>query len=555
MDVRLSTTFQNSLAKLNNDEQKQTKISAMDLQLNPSNPGLQFHKLDRSRDPNFCSIRVSRDIRIILHKSKSTLLLCYVDHHDDAYKWAERRKMEQHPKTGAPQIVEIRELVVEIERPVYIDTPAQAVSKPLLFERFTDDEILGFGVPLEWLPDVKRADEDNILDIATHLPEEAAEAVLEIATGNIPEPGPIVLTGSNPFDHPDAQRRFRLMEDVEELALALDYPWEKWTTFLHPVQRKLVERSYNGPARVSGSAGTGKTIVALHRAAWLAKQYPDSRILLTTFSDALANNLDTKLKQLLSAEPRIIEQIDIEALDSVALRLYTAKHGVPELATEKFIDQLLAKSAEKIGSANDFNPFFIKSEWKDVVDTRQLTSWEQYRDVPRLGRKVRLSETKRRALWNLFSHVLDRLKTESKITQLSIYHQLTDHYQDRPSGPYDYIIVDEAQDIGIPQLQWLATMGSTKSTACSSLAIWGNVSSNRPFPGKPVVSISEDAQEALKLTTERHTKYVIVQTGYSTQPLLMSMGILNIAKVPFQCLTVPSLASRLLRMRQPKLST
>ena len=93
MEVILANTFQDSLDKLNNEEQKQAKITAMDLQLNPSSPGLQFHKLDRARDPNFCSIRVSRDIRIILHKSGSALLMCYVDHHDDAYAWAERRKL------------------------------------------------------------------------------------------------------------------------------------------------------------------------------------------------------------------------------------------------------------------------------------------------------------------------------------------------------------------------------------------------------------------------------------------------------------------------------
>src|SRR4029077_19230144 len=100
---------------------------------------------------------------------------------------------------------------------------------------------------------------------------------------------------------PDAQRRFRVMANVEELTRALDFPWEKWTVFLHPEQRQWVERDYAGPARVSGSAGTGKTIVALHRAAHLARKFPDGRVLLTTFSDALANALHTKLKRLVGS--------------------------------------------------------------------------------------------------------------------------------------------------------------------------------------------------------------------------------------------------------------
>lgn len=116
-----------------------------------------------------------------------------------------------------------------------------------------------------------------------------------------------VRVGSNPFTHPDALRRFRVMNDVEELERAFTYPWEKWTIFLHPAQRELVQRDYSGPARVSGSAGTGKTIVALHRAVFLVRWNPDNRVLLTTFSETLANALRAKLRRLISNEPRLGE--------------------------------------------------------------------------------------------------------------------------------------------------------------------------------------------------------------------------------------------------------
>ena len=114
MEFRIADTFIDSLARLTDQEQKAVKTTAFDLQMNPANPGMQFHKLDRAKDPNFCSVRVSRGLRLILHKSKESLLLCYVGHHDDAYRWAERRKLETHPKTGAAQLVEIRETVKEI---------------------------------------------------------------------------------------------------------------------------------------------------------------------------------------------------------------------------------------------------------------------------------------------------------------------------------------------------------------------------------------------------------------------------------------------------------
>ena len=462
MEVILANTFQDSLDKLNNEEQKQAKITAMDLQLNPSNPGLQFHKLDRARDPNFCSIRVSRDIRIILHKSGSVLLMCYVDHHDDAYAWAERRKMERHPKTGAQQIVEIRELVREIEVPVYIEKPQQAPEKPLLFTRFTDDELLSYGVPHEWIADVRAANEDSILDIADHLPEEAAEAVLEIATGNTPVAAPVTAESDNPFDHPDAQRRFRAIGDQEELAVALDSPWEKWTTFLHPTQRKLVEREYKGPARVSGTAGTGKTIVALHRAVWLSRNDPAARVLLTTFSDALANALRAKLKLLIGGEPRLAERIEVDSLESIAEKLYATHFGKPSIASDDEIAERISQSAAQSTDESEFSQAFLLGEWNDVIDARQITEWDEYKEAPRIGRKTRLAEAKRKALWEVLSRVVESLQSDKKITEKGIYHSLAEHYTNQPSGPYDYVIVDEAQDIGISQLQWLAAMGTNK---------------------------------------------------------------------------------------------
>jgi len=313
MEFRIADTFTDSLARLTGDEQKAVKTTAFDLQLNPANPGMQFHRLDNARDANFWSVRVNQDIRLIVHKTDASLLLCYVDHHDNAYQWAVRRRLEAHPKTGAAQLVEVRETVKEIIIPKYVDTEQSASPKSLLFADVSEDDLLSYGVPAEWVDDVRKADEDSILDLADHLPGEAAEALLNLATGVTPPVAPPVAAGEDPFKHPDAQRRFRVMNNVEELERALEYSWEKWLVFLHPAQRSLVEREYNGPARVSGSAGTGKTIVALHRAVFLARANPDARVLLTTFSDTLANALRTKLRRLISNEPRIGERLEVYA--------------------------------------------------------------------------------------------------------------------------------------------------------------------------------------------------------------------------------------------------
>lgn len=209
--------------------------------------------------------------------------------------------------------------------------------------------MLAYGVPQEWLPDVRVANEDSRVELAEHLPAEAGEALLTLATGGKPQMPEPATAESDPFEHPDAQRRFRVMSNVEELAQALDYPWERWNVFLHPAQRQWVERDYNGPARVSGSAGTGKTVVALHRAVHLARTNPNSRILLTTFSDALANALKPKLRRLMGKQPRLAERLELHAINALGKRLYASQFGKPRIAPAEEIQALLAEAAVRDG--------------------------------------------------------------------------------------------------------------------------------------------------------------------------------------------------------------
>src|SRR5579862_5332356 len=167
MEFRIAGTFTDSLSRLTAQEQKAAKTTAFDLQLNPASPGMKFHRIDRAKDPNFWSVRASSDIRLIVHKSASSLLLAYVGHHDDAYKWAERRKIERHPTTGAMQLVEIRERIADGE--TYRETPAEPAppigpvpsAKPKLFENLRKFELMAFGVPKEWVDTVRAADEDQ----------------------------------------------------------------------------------------------------------------------------------------------------------------------------------------------------------------------------------------------------------------------------------------------------------------------------------------------------------------------------------------------------------
>lgn len=483
MNFRIADTFTDSLAKLTGEEQKAVKTTAFDLQLNPASPGLSFHKLDQARDKHFWSLRASSDLRIIVHKTASSLLLCYVDHHDKAYRWAERRKLETHPTTGAAQLVEIRETVQEITVPKYVEAAALAPAKPALFCGVTDSALLSYGVPMEWLDDVRRADEDSLLALAEHLPSEAAEALLELATGGTPQLAPAAEAGADPFDHPDALRRFRVMNDVEELERALAYPWDKWMLFLHPAQRQWVERSYGGPARIAGSAGTGKTIVALHRAAYLARSNPEARVLLTTFSDTLANALRARLRRLISNEPRLAERLEVHAMNAVGERLYERHFGRPRIASADWIRERLVGAAQAEG-ANRFSARFLLSEWAEVVDAWQLESWEAYRDIKRLGRKTRLPEAQRAALWSVFETVRKQLADEGQVTHAGIFTRLVAEMAGRKHPPFDFVVVDEAQDISVAQLRFLAAVGAERPNGLFFAGDLGQRIFQQPFSWK-----------------------------------------------------------------------
>ena len=447
MNFRISDTFTGSLSKLNAQEQKATKTTVFDLQINPANPGLSFHRIDRAKDENFWSIRVNRDLRIVIHKTESDLLVCYVNHHDKAYSWAERRKIQQHPRTGSIQLIEVRERVEEIPVYVQIETEVTPTAKPPLFTEITDETLLDFGVPEEWLQDVRLATEDSLFDLADHLPQEAAEALLELATGGIPET--VAKTATKGFEHPDTQRRFRLVSDEGELALALEYPWEKWTIFLHPSQKAVVERHLNGPARVSGSAGTGKTIVALHRAGHLARARPTSKILLTTFSDALADLLGIKLDRLLGADSKLRQQITLKSIPSLATDLA----GSFNLASEEDVKVFIKLALEKAPD-NKLSARLVWGEWRHIFDAWQTNDWESYKSVPRLGMKTRLGSKQRESMFAVLAHVREQLNEAGQETWSTIYQRLINQH----SVDFDHIIVDEAQDLSIPQLRFLASL-------------------------------------------------------------------------------------------------
>jgi hypothetical protein len=439
--------------------------TALELEQDVAGWGKRLHRIDRAADGGFWSARAGRDLRLIVHRAGGTMLFAYAGHHDDAYAWAERKRLEVHERSGAMQFIEVAERTEE--RLVYTEkVEAAPVPMKRPFAALTDDQLLDVGVPRAWLDPVRQADEANVDGLFDSLPGEAAEALLDFATGGRLEDHIAVriAPGADPFTHPDAQRRFRVVDNLDELRAALDQPFERWAVFLHPAQRALVEREWAGPVRVSGSAGTGKTIVALHRAAYLARTQPDARVLLTTFSRPLAAALSRKRDVLTEAEPTLRERVAVRALDQAALDLYTAAFGQPSRATPAQVRAAIV-DASKAGLGGGHAAAFLFEEWDELVDAWNVTDAESYATLPRIGRRTRLGAQQREAAWSVFAFVRQRLADKKLVTWAMIYARLTGWLADGGRLPFTHVVVDEAQDLSVAQIRFLATVAGGRGDA------------------------------------------------------------------------------------------
>jgi len=328
MKFRIAATFYDSYSKLTGEEKKAVWSTNFELQRYPASLPKGSHKIDQAKDKNFWSVRVSDNIRMIVHRLDDSLLLCYVAHHENAYKWAERRKIETHPKTGAAQLVEVRETIQEIMVPRYVqETPP----KPPLLADVSNDSLLSYGVPPEWLNDVRQTNEDTLLSLDGHLPSEAFEALMDIATGGKPEVAKPVASGTDPFTHPDAQLRFPVVKNIDELQRSLDGPWEKRSEFKCIVfnLRKVFRNVFKCEGRPFGQKGRSHGISdGADGVQW--NTWTDPKDLKCTFSvnlEGVKCESNWPLARLLLQEQKKVElfqyisQLDVESKRKTIINL------------------------------------------------------------------------------------------------------------------------------------------------------------------------------------------------------------------------------------------
>src|SRR5438105_11121834 len=237
-------------------------------------------------------------------------------------------------------------------------------------------------------------------------------------------------------------------------------------------------------AATAGRRGSrDKTIVALHRAVALARRHPEARVLLTTFSKALANALKTRLRHLIGNEPEIAGRIEVHPVTGIAYAMYSAAFGRPNIASSALVRELLRQAAAQVGGQR-FTERFLFGEWRDVVDAWQLTSWNAYRDVARLGRKTRIGGKQREILWSIFERVRAELARRKAVTWPDVFGRVTEQITAVEKTAFDFAVVDEAQDVGIAELRFLAAVGASRSDGVFLTGDLGQRIFQQPFSWK-----------------------------------------------------------------------
>ena len=485
--VALSQDFLLKLGKLPSAVHARIVKWALKFQQDPMSSGINYEAIKAARDPNLRSIRIDQDWRGIVFKPDrgDLYILLHVDHHDDAYRWAERRKMSVNPVTGALQIVNLEsvepdvgeEKVPPTKQPGEAEAPA--VREPL-FASVSDNALIQLGTPEDLVPMVRRIRSEQELDaVQASLPLEAYEGLFLVVAGDAVSQilaeretrvDGKIDTGdfATALEAAESQARFVVVTSDAEMTAILNAPLAQWRVFLHPIQRKLAVGDRSGPVRVLGGAGTGKTVLALHRAKWLAKNRPPEgkKVLFTTFTRNLALDIEQNLKSLFLEDPDY-SKIEVCNLDRWVHRFLRQRSYDHQIIYKR--DAVAWDRAMQVTSADSgVDEGFFIDEWEQVIAPQGIKTLDDYRRVSRIGRKAVLTRSKRDMVWPVFEEYRAQLSSR----QLK---DVDDAYSDAAvlladSGGdvgYSSIVIDETQDFGPQALRLIRAMvPSGKNDLC-----------------------------------------------------------------------------------------
>ena len=462
--VAISSDFFSAFAALPKSKQGRVMDFVSKFRSNPMAPGMNYEKINDAFDKNMRSVRVDDTYRaiVMLEEGSNVMLLLWVDHHDEAYEWARKKRCMLNHTTGSIQIYEATETTDEVK-----EEPAQREKQ--IFGFASDEQLIKLGVPSEQIALVRAVkNESEFYTVQSKLPKDAFEALDLVRDGCDIDEVVDLLYGESignakddivtALDNPITQMQFTVVDGEEELKAMMNAPLEKWRVFLHPSQRRLVNKTFAGPARVLGGAGTGKTVVAMHRARYLAQQCKDNeRVLFTTFTANLAQDIKDNLRKICTSdEMRKIEVIHLDAWIARFLQQhdygYTIQYGDD-------LNDLWENATRLTGDDMDFPEGFFEDEWRSVVQAQGITSLQEYVQASRAGRGVRLDRKGRISVWKVFEEYRTLMNIKKVRDSAAAMNECCQLLKAQSSyHPYKSIVVDESQDFGMGAFRFLRAL-------------------------------------------------------------------------------------------------
>lgn len=484
--VAISTDFLSAFAVLPKKIQGKVTEFVNKFRNNPKAPGINYEKLG-GIDDKIHSVRIDDAYRGIVVRQEETgvYLLLWVDHHDEAYAWAKRKRCEVNPQTGAVQVFDVQQVEEKIKKSV-----------KLLFADVSDSDLIKLSLPEIQLPFVRSLEtKEQFFEAEKVFPHDAFENLTWIVEG-FPVNEVLEMVAENTantvksdslataLETPESQKSFVIVDGEDELRRIMAEPLEKWRVFLHPSQRKVVQKNFSGPARVLGGAGTGKTVVAMHRAKYLASKLGDKdRILFTTFTANLANDIKENLRKICSVEEmRRIEVINFDALISQYLREQgfsaVVKYGED---IQKLWSDAVAEASEDL----EFDVDFFEEEWNRVAIANEALTIEKYVKAPRVGRGTRLDRKKRLAIWKVFECYINLMRENHVRDANMAMYECSLLLQKSKKAKYAHIVVDEAQDFSDNAFRLIRSFAGEERE--NDIFIVGD-SHQRIYKNKPMLS-------------------------------------------------------------------
>lgn len=487
LQVAISSDFLQSFATIPRNKQKAVRRALEKFKQDPTQSSLHFEPINDMRDGKVRTLRAGDDYRIIVvaPPEGNVFLIMWVDHHDEAMAWARNKVFEVNQYTGTFQVWEGTEGAAPAEPANDVSaaskkashraaaSSAAHVGKRLLSDQ-DDDTLLLLGVPAPLLPAVRGLYSEADLDsLARFLPREASDALYCLVSGYTTEQtieeldrraGERKEAAAAKIDTRDiaaslareeTQAQFRVLEDGHELNEILNAPLAQWRIFLHPSQQRLAKLEAKGPTRVLGGAGTGKTVVALHRARHLARRAlagSDRRVLFTTFTKNLASDLGTQLDALCGPERARIEVRHLHGWASQFLQSRGLKVSyASEDQRARFWEQAVSEAAPE--GLDD--PDFLEEEWSLVVQAQGLLSERDYLETRRAGRGRRLSRAQRKQVWRVFASYRSKLDRAGLMEADDMVREARLLLEQGGSPLYAAVVADEVQDFSENDLRLL----------------------------------------------------------------------------------------------------